>query len=174
MPGSGLHRQVKVHWHGRRLAVNIWDTGRVHVQGTGARNFAQLLSVAHANLSRHESKPSRTPALSESPSTSRPDSPGHVGSPISSKSKPGFGFSARFPRPCGYVVSVLHAVMGFWGVFMWAWWVVSWAVLWSDVAFFSETFFHSCFHGDGADTGANASEEAARRPHHVEEQNAAV
>ena len=40
--GSGLHRQVKVFWHGHRLAVNIWDTGRVHVQGKGASHFAQL------------------------------------------------------------------------------------------------------------------------------------
>ena len=141
MPGSGLIRQVKVHWHGRRLAVIIWDTGRVHVQGMAAGHFAQLLSVAHANSSRHESKPSRTPALLESPSTSGPDPPGHVGSPISSNCKPRFGFSTRLPRPCDCVVSVLHAVMFFFlGVFLRAWWFVPWAVLRGDVAFFPGTF----------------------------------
>ena len=43
MQGSGLHRQVKVLWRNHRLAVNIWGTGRVHVQGKGASHFAQLL-----------------------------------------------------------------------------------------------------------------------------------
>ena len=40
---GGLHRQLIIQWHGRQLAVNIWQIGRVHVQGKGAGRFARLL-----------------------------------------------------------------------------------------------------------------------------------
>ena len=69
----------------------------------------------------------------------------------------------------GIVLSLFFTLSwGFGCVFLLA------AVLWDDVAFFPGTLFHSFVHGDGADTGANASEEAARKPHHAEEQHAAV
>ena len=70
MPGSGLHRQLKIQRHGRQLAVNICQTGRVHVQGKGSGHFAQLLSLAHASsmgLASKPSQPSFTSFSSEAP-----------------------------------------------------------------------------------------------------------
>ena len=91
MPGSGLHRQLKIQWHGRQLAVNIWQTGRVHVQGKGAGRFAWLLSLAHASSLDPEATLSTPPFASSSLSSDsasfcESDSPGQVGS---------FYFSAR-------------------------------------------------------------------------------
>ena len=74
MPGSGLHRQVKVCWNGYRLAVNIWDTGRVHVQGIGASHFALLLANTLGSATTAMPAPSRSPGLSESPSICNSDS----------------------------------------------------------------------------------------------------
>ena len=45
---------------------------------------------------------------------------------------------------------------------------------WSDGALFLGVLSLSYFHGSGADTGANASEGAARKPHHAEVQSLAV
>ena len=36
MPGSGLHRQVKVLWRNHRLGVNIWGPGRESSPATGS------------------------------------------------------------------------------------------------------------------------------------------
>ena len=44
MPGSGLHRQAELTWHGRNVAVNTSQTGCVHTQGKGAGSLAQSLS----------------------------------------------------------------------------------------------------------------------------------
>ena len=44
LPGSGLHRQTKLYWRGNVVSVNIWQTGRVHVQGFGAGDLARRLS----------------------------------------------------------------------------------------------------------------------------------
>ena len=83
MPGSGLHRQVKVLWRNHRLAVNIWGTGRVHIHGKGASHFAQLLLTAN-DLSLHsDPQPQQSPVLSESPPVTGSDLPGQAGSSIS-------------------------------------------------------------------------------------------
>ena len=74
MPGSGLHRQLKIQWDGRQLAVNIGQTGRVHAQGKGSGHFAQLLSLAHASSMGPASKPSQlsfTSFSSQSPTFCR-------------------------------------------------------------------------------------------------------
>ena len=80
MPSSGLHRQLKIQWHGRQLAVNTWQTGRVHVQGKGSGgHFGQLLSLAHASSLGPASKPSQpsiTSFSSESPTFCESESPG--------------------------------------------------------------------------------------------------
>ena len=44
MPGSGLHREAELTWHGRNVAVNISQTGCVHIQGKGAGSSAQSLT----------------------------------------------------------------------------------------------------------------------------------
>ena len=76
-PGSGLHRQVKVLWLGRSVAV-IWQTGRVHISGRG--NFSQ-------NSPSNVSNPPPTPNWDTEPQTSQTapsgsESPGPVGRPI--------------------------------------------------------------------------------------------
>ena len=35
---SVLHSQAKLVWKGRSISVNVWQTGRVHSQGRGARS----------------------------------------------------------------------------------------------------------------------------------------
>ena len=86
--------------------------------GTGGSHFAHLLSMAQADSSCHESKPSRTPALSVSPSTSGPDSPGHAGSPISSKCKPRFCSLPVSPAPVIMWCLSFVRSWGFWGCFL--------------------------------------------------------
>ena len=44
MPGSGFHRQNKYRWKGDVVSVNIWHTGRVHLQGRGSGDLARRLS----------------------------------------------------------------------------------------------------------------------------------
>ena len=44
MPGSGVHRQLRFRWKGNTVLVNTWHTGRVHLQGYGARDLEKLLS----------------------------------------------------------------------------------------------------------------------------------
>ena len=44
MPGSGFHRQIKYRWKGDIVSVNIWHTGRVHLQGRGSGDLARRLS----------------------------------------------------------------------------------------------------------------------------------
>ena len=43
--GSGLHRQAKFRWRGGMISVNIWQTGRVHIQGRGSGDLARRLST---------------------------------------------------------------------------------------------------------------------------------
>ena len=145
-----LRRQVKVHWHGRRLAVNIWNKGRVHVQGKG--HFAQLLSVAHASSSRHESQPPRTPA------PSGPCWKSHL-----------FQLQTLFGLFCPFLPPLCNGFFrvsscGHGGLFPGPCCGAMWRS--SQNPFFTPVLTEM--------EGANASEEAARRPHHAEEQNAAV
>ena len=56
MPCSGLHRQAEIPWE-RPLAVNIWQTGRVHIQGKGAGNLALHLN-AHSESTPRNASPS--------------------------------------------------------------------------------------------------------------------
>ena len=101
MPGSGLHRQVKVLWRNHRLAVNIWGTGRVHIQGKGAGHFAQLLLNA-SDISLHSDPQSpQSPVLSESPPVTGSDPPGQAGSSLSSL--------------VAFVIGILFGLSPFWG-----------------------------------------------------------
>ena len=84
MPGSGLHRQVKVLWRNHRLAVNIWGTGRVHIQGKGASHFAQLLLSVKDHSLHSDSLPPQSPVLSESSPATGSHLPGQAGSVLSS------------------------------------------------------------------------------------------
>ena len=45
MPVSGLHRQAKIQWNGRNMAINVWQTRRVHIQGREAGNLALPLGA---------------------------------------------------------------------------------------------------------------------------------
>ena len=100
MPGSGLHRQVKVLWRNHRSAVNIWGTGRVHVQGKGASHFAQLLLNAKDNSLHSDPQPPQSPVLSESSPATGSDLPGQAGSVL----------------PCivAFVIGILLACLRFW------------------------------------------------------------
>ena len=84
MPGSGLHRQVKVLWRNHRLAVNIWGTGRVHIQGKGASHFAQLLLSVKDHSLHSDSLLQQSPVLSESSPATGSHLPGHAGSVFAS------------------------------------------------------------------------------------------
>ena len=84
MPGSGLHRQVKVLWRNHRLAVNILGTGRVHIHGKVVGQFAQVL-LNDKDISLHSDPQSpQSPVLSESPPVTGSDPPGQAGSSLSS------------------------------------------------------------------------------------------
>ena len=44
MPGSEFPRQLKYRWKGNVVSVNIWHTGRVHLQGRASGDRARRLS----------------------------------------------------------------------------------------------------------------------------------
>ena len=80
-------------------AVNIWQTGRVHVQGKGSGHFDQLLSLAHASSMGPESKPSKPSFASfssDSPTSGESESPGQAGSSHFPTQENGFGASFLF------------------------------------------------------------------------------
>ena len=118
MPGSGLHQQVKVLWRNHRLAVNIWGTGRVHIQGKGASHFAQLLLNAKGVSSHSEPQPQRSPVLSESPPISGSYFPGQAGSLISCIIESVSGVFPVFPRLRVSAMFVLHYFVRFLGCFL--------------------------------------------------------
>ena len=172
MPGSGLHRQLKIQWHGWQLAVNIWQTGRVHVQGKGAGRFARLLSLAHASSLDPEATPSKPPFASltlssDSASFCESDSPGQVGS---------FNFPAR-KHVLGASFFIFSFFAFLFGIFCFSFGgprLVAWLLLFRCWWPLLRAPFGSCFSGVGADTGASASEEADHKPRHAEVQSPAV
>ena len=52
LPGCGAHSQLRFPWKGNTVLVNTWHTGRVHLQGFGARDLARHLSVISISSSR--------------------------------------------------------------------------------------------------------------------------
>ena len=119
MPGSGLHRQL---WRNHRLEVNIWNTGRGHIQGKGASHFAQLLVNAKDISVHSDPQPQLSPVLSESPPVCGSDLPGQAGSPILSIADSVFGI---LPVCLRFRVSVMFAQFCcFMGVF----WVLSFGI----------------------------------------------
>ena len=65
------------------LAVNIWGTGRVHIQGKGASHFAHLLLSVKDHSQHSDALPPQSPVLSESSSATGSLLPGQAGSAFS-------------------------------------------------------------------------------------------
>ena len=146
MPGSGLHRQVKVLWRGRRRQ-SVFGTQDVCTCRVREPATSPNLSPWHMLILCATSPSPRGRQHSQS-LRPRPD-----------------------PIPQAMLEGPFSSLL--W-VFLGVSWRVSrafpWAERWGVVAFLPGCLSHFLFHGDGADAGANASEESARRPH----QDAAV
>ena len=145
----------------------------MHIQGKGASHFAQLLLSVKDHSLHDDSLPPQSPVLSESSPATGSSLPGQAGSVFSNIVVFVLGILLVYLRCwvgmffCS--VSVLHGVSRvrfFWGLRFPSRLIC--LAPWSNTCVL--TF---CF-GDGAVLGSSASGESVLRPHHGEEQKAAV